>query len=436
MKHALIAIGITILTSLFFFPFNSVLLPAVNTKMALAGLAIPLYFIRGAKARNNAPAYGMVGLSLCGLIVTIIGITSVIINNTGDYTYASYFVSMYVWLGGAYVVTRAMEAAYGKVSIRLVGNFLIAVCVSQCILAQIINAVPYVANVVDSFMVSTGFMGKHESRLYGIGCALDVAGLRFCSVLLMTTFFALNPKSKEHKTLERNIYISAFLIIAVFGSMIARTTSVGVVLCIIMCILYSLFNKGESSKVNTLELTKTFIMFLAIIVPIIVFFYNINPTFRENLRFGFEGFFALAEEGEWDVRSNQQLLSMVVWPDNLKTWIIGDGYFSQPQNDYYYVGPMYDYYMGTDVGYCRFNFYFGILGLIAFSSVFIASAIICTKKHPEYALLFWMIVIMNFIGWFKVSSDIFLSFAILICVGKEEFKQGQYEDSLPDPLDI
>jgi hypothetical protein len=43
---------------------------------------------------------------------------------------------------------------------------------------------------------------------------------------------------------------------------------------------------------------------------------------------------------------------------------------------------------------------------------------------------------MNFIGWFKVSSDIFLSFAILICVGKEEFKQGQYEDCLPNSLDI
>ena len=152
----------------------------------------------------------MIGLSVLGAIVSLIGIFSVIINNTGDYTYASYFISMYVWLGGAYVVTRAMEAAYGKVTIRLVGNFLIAVCVVQCILAQIIHAVPAVANVVDGFMVSTGFMGKHETRLYGIGCALDVADLRFCTVLLMATFFALTPVSKEHKTVERCMYIFAF----------------------------------------------------------------------------------------------------------------------------------------------------------------------------------------------------------------------------------
>ena len=436
MKQVLVAIGITILTSLFFFPFNSVWIPSVNTKMALAALAIPLYLIRGARIRNSAPAYGMVGLTLCGILVSIIGITSVVINNTGDYTYASYFVSMYVWLGGAYVVTRAMEAAYEKVTIRLVGNFLIAVCVTQCILAQIINTVPAVANVVDGFMVSTGFMGKHETRLYGIGCALDVAGLRFCAVLLLTVFFALNPVSKEKQNLERCVYIIAFLIISVFGSMIARTTSVGIILCVVLCILFPIFNQGQNSRANVRGLVKTFVLFLIAVVPIIVFFYNANPGFRENLRFGFEGFFALAEQGEWDVRSNQQLMSMVVWPDNLKTWIIGDGYFSQPQNDFYYVGPNYDYYMGTDVGYCRFVFYFGILGLLAFSAIFITSAIICSKKHPEYTLLFWMIVIMNFVGWFKVSTDIFLVFAILICVSKKEYKFLEHEDSISDPLDI
>jgi hypothetical protein len=252
----------------------------------------------------------------------------------------------------------------------------------------------------------------------------------------MATFFALNPKSDENKALERCLYILAFLIIVIFGSMIARTTSVGVILCVIMCLLFPVFNNDYNARLNAQGLAKTFILFLLIVVPIVVLFYKTNPGFRENLRFGFEGFFALAEKGEWDVRSNRQLFSMVMWPDNLKTWVIGDGYFSQPQNDYYYVGPNYDYYMGTDVGYCRFVFYFGILGLIAFSTVFIASVIICSKKHPQYTFLFWMILIMNFVGWIKASSDIFLVFALLICVGKEEYKLIENENPLSDPLDI
>ena len=130
------------------------------------------------------------------------------------------------------------------------------------------------------------------------------------------------------------------------------------------------------------------------------------------------------EKGEWDVGSNSRLEHMFIWPDNIKTWVIGDGYFSTPQDDYYYLGPIYDYYMGTDVGYSRFLFYFGILGLVAFSLVFIAAATICSRSYPKYTLLFWMIVLVNFVGWFKVSTDIFLVFALFLCVeGKEDVER-------------
>lgn len=50
---------------------------------------------------------------------------------------------------------------------------------------------------------------------------------------------------------------------------------------------------------------------------------------------------------------------MYVFPDNLKTWIIGDGYFNGPEDsDPYYTGEIWDigYYKGTDVGYLRFIF--------------------------------------------------------------------------------
>ena len=433
MKQIIVAIGITILTSLYYFPFNTVWLPAVNTKMALAALAIPIFIINGARFRNSKLNVGMIALTVCGLCVSLAGLIAVVVNNTGDYTYASYFVSMWVWLGGAYTVVAAMRAAYGKVTIRMVSNFLIAVCVAQCIIAQIINANEFVANIVDSFMVSTGYMGKHESRLYGIGCALDVAGLRFCAVPLLTAYLAVIPISKDNPRLEQSIYIIAFLIISIFGSMIARTTSIGVILSIVLWILYYVFINNRKPDAGAPNIFKLLSIFLIIILPIISFFYNINPAFRENLRFGFEGFFSLAEQGEWNVRSNKMLFSMVTWPEDLKTWIIGDGYFSQPQNDYYYVGPIYDYYMGTDVGYSRLIFYFGLLGLIAFASVFIASAVICSRRHPEYALVFWMIALMNFIGWIKVSTDIFLVFAILLCVSQRD---DEYENSISDPLDI
>ena len=60
----------------------------------------------------------------------------------------------------------------------------------------------------------------------------------------------------------------------------------------------------------------------AVALPIIISMYNNNPAVREDIRFAFEGFFSLAEKGEWDVSSNDRLMNMYVFPDNAKTWII------------------------------------------------------------------------------------------------------------------
>lgn len=209
----------------------------------------------------------------------------------------------------------------------------------------------------------------------------------------------------------------AFFIVGILGSMISRTTSIGIILGILLWLLLLIKNNNNSKEYsNVVETFKTLGIFIILLLPIIIYLYNTDPTFYANLRFGFEGFFSLVEKGSWDVRSNEQMLSMVIWPDNFKTWLIGDGYFENPMNDYYYIGPAYHYYMGTDVGYCRFIFYFGLLGLIAFSCVFIASTIICSRNNPKYAIVFWLMLLMNFIVWIKVSSDLFSVFALFLFV--------------------
>ena len=77
--------------------------------------------------------------------------------------------------------------------------------------------------------------------------------------------------------------------------------------------------------------------------------------------------FSLAESGEWDVGSNEKLKGMYVFPETFKTWLIGDGFFGATTSDPYYIGKEWkSFYMDTDVGYLRFIFYFGILGLFTF----------------------------------------------------------------------
>ncbi|MGN1215381.1 MAG: hypothetical protein ACI4TJ_03950, partial [Candidatus Cryptobacteroides sp.] len=173
-----------------------------------------------------------------------------------------------------------------------------------------------------------------------------------------------------------------------------------------------------------------------VLIPAIVLLYNMSPVFYANFHFAFEGFFSLFENGRWEVHSNEILKSMVVFPDDLKTWLIGNGYFENPYwKDPYYIGPVFHgYYMQTDIGYCRFIFYFGIFGLLAFIAYFIKVGMTCMKRFPEYRLLFLAILMVNFIVWCKVSSDIFLVFAIFLCI--PFFDNENHETPLHNSLPV
>lgn len=412
-----------VLVSFYFFPFEFSFLPGYNTKMIMAVFGLALWGINLAKQRAFTSNSSLFTLSVVALIVSLVGLTSVIFNNTRDFTYASYIMSMWVWLGGAYFVVEVIRGVHKKVSVELVCHYLIGVCVVQCVIAILIDNYPFVKDLVNSLVATSGFIDQSElanrDRLYGIGCALDVAGTRFAAVLLMIA--ALINKHKGTDVFRLYLYLSSFAVIVVIGNMIARTTSIGVLMVIIYLLIKAYpydftINRGSAG------VFKHFIISLIIVLPIVVFLYNNNPAVREDIRFAFEGFFSLAEKGEWEVNSNDRLMDMWVFPDNAKTWIIGDGYFDGPSNtDPYYVGPtMTGFYMWTDIGYLRFIFYFGVIGLGVFMLFFFKCGQACAQKFYNYSVMFWLFVLLNYIIWFKVSTDIFIVFALFLCIPQHD----------------
>ena len=128
------------------------------------------------------------------------------------------------------------------------------------------------------------------------------------------------------------------------------------------------------------------------------------------------------EKGKWEVSSNDILFDqMIRFPETLETWIIGDGYAANPKDDPNYIGRIWHgFYMGTDIGYLRFIFYFGLIGALAFIIFICYAAWVCMKRFPNYRIMFFMILLVNLVGWFKVSSDVFLTFAIFLCLSQEE----------------
>lgn len=421
MQYILYTLALVVL-SFYFFPFEFTFMPGINTKMAMAGIGLIVLIIQYAKKRNVNLDKDFVSIVVLAVIVSLIGFTAVTYNGTSDYTYATYVVSMLVWLSAANVIVSLIRNIHGRVEVSLVCDYLIVLCVVQCSLALLIDGFPTLKHFIDSFLAGRGFMGKMDNRLYGIGCSLDVAGTRFCAILLMCIYRLVGVSSDTRITdINRrwllSWYLSAFMFIAVVGNMIARTTTIGIALSVVyLLILTHPFSLSSIREYKSLWSCAGGI--LLVTIGMSVLFYKISPTFQHNLRFAFEGFFSLAEKGAWEVHSNEILKNMVVFPDEIKTWVIGNGYFDNPYDrEPYYTGVRWHgFYQNTDIGYLRFIFYFGVFGLITFMVYITKVALTCRKRLPETGVLFLMLLLLNFTIWCKVSTDIFLVFALFLCL--------------------
>lgn len=422
-KYLQILFGI-ILTSFYFFPFTFTFLPTVNTKMALAVIGLVMLGLQLGRSQSARFNKDIVTISACAMIMSFASFIAITLNETRDYGYVWYFISMWVWLSAAYVAVSYIRMVHGYVSVDLVCNYLIAVCVFQCVSALIIDIVPVVQEAVIQTISGLGTtemaLMENSGRLFGFGAALDPAGSRFAAVLVITSFVVLNKAKAIHNN-HLMWYVLAFLFIAVIGNMIARTTIVGVIIgfAYILCSLN--LHKFSFDK-SSWHIVMLFIGVLVVAVPAIVILYNKNEAFHDHIRFAFEGFFSLVEKGRWEVRSNDILKNMIVFPDTLKTWLIGDGYIVDPTGvDPYYTGPSFQgYYMQTDIGYLRFLFYGGLPCVLAMIFVIWQAGRICMKKHMNYRAMFWLLMIVNYVVWLKGATDIFLVFALFLIMGKEE----------------
>lgn len=402
-----------IFTSLYFFPVSLIAYPDMNSKTAMAIIGGILLVFNLSRRRAPYIDSGLLRIALWALAVSFISILSMVYNDTNDDSYATYIISMCVWLSASYVVSIIIYQVHGDISVKLIANYLIAVCTLQCILAFIISQSFVLEELVNSIFL-TGGQSMSKGRLYGIGASVDIAGLRFMAVLVIISYVIFHLTESESKKYLK-WYVLSFFIIGFIGNMISRTSMFGV----IIGILY--LGWGTVTLIKdwkyAVRLWQYIYCGIFLIIVGATFLYNTNKSFHDSMHFGFEGFFSLYDDGEWNVNSNRSLIYMLknIRPEHTRTWVIGDGYCGNPSNDPYYIGIQYvGYYMDTDVGYMRFIFYFGVIGTLIFMGYFYQVAYICGKHYPRYSGMFFLILLCNFIGWVKVSTDLFLVFAIFL----------------------
>lgn len=173
-------------------------------------------------------------------------------------------------------------------------------------------------------------------------------GTPFFGSAVLSSIVLLLLSQHINNTKKTNPYLlSIFIIISILSILSARTAIVGVFLSLIL-ILSNLKNNYKYILIS-----------LPIFIILYYFINNFSSDSRANdiINFGFEFIYNYKDsQASESVDGVSKMFSVL--PDDLKTWLIGDGYF-KASNDL-------AYYKNIDIGFLRVIFNFGLIGLFVF----------------------------------------------------------------------
>lgn len=418
----LIPVLLGCIVSGFFFPFAFKFFPpSLNTKQLIGVLGILAFLYKSIRTKTFNISWMTIGSAIIAIVFSIWCYFSMVANNTNDNSYAQYWLSFAVWLGGAYGVVSLIRAYHGSCDLKRITDYLAAVCTVQCVLALMIDSYPGFKLFIDSYIEQGQEFMDEVGRMYGIGCALDPAGVRFSCVLCMIAHQLGYNKRVSDKSGTIWRYLIMFAFITVVGNMISRTTIVGAGMGLAYMIILFGFPKRGFITARQTRFYGIFFSIAAIAVVASVVLYRTSPGFREDIRFAFEGFFNLFEKGEFSTGSTDKLNAVMwIWPKDFRGWMIGTGLFG-------------NFVYSTDIGYCRFTLYCGLIGLSIFSFFFIYNGLIVNRKFKDFTFMSLMLVSLTFVIWIKVATDIFLINALLFCIDGDYDEEGNEIDPYEDP---
>ena len=328
--------------------------PSVNTFFGLVGLCFYFMNFTSKKVLIYEKGFGVKPVLQTYYPVLVFCVLSIIVNMSSDLHYVRYFISLVLFYFMAYLGAWGFYKVYGEITPKKVTDFFIAAALLHLGVSLARFAVPSVNDFITSLirMSEADKLGMEHTaggRLQGFGAAFFTSGIINGFILIMIAFTYYTEKLSS---LTRIIYLVSFVVIFVIGLMNARTIMIGGGIGAV--ILFLAFLKGGG--INVL---KSIVM---VGVAAIVLFWSSSKVlttsdidFELLSDFGFELFRAM-ESGEGTRTTDIMISQYSILPDNPKTWIIGDARWTGDKG--------WDYYGGTDIGFGRNLFYFGIIGSI------------------------------------------------------------------------
>lgn len=286
-------------------------------------------------------------------------LVSSIVNQRFDQGYSLFPITIALIVTSSFCLVFLLNKIWKKIDSSLYFNIFVIVSAIHLILAVLMFFFPFIETFLFKIIEESALEKRVNDvtslyRFHTIGISYFGAGVLY-SYCILILFLLSQLKQKL-----LNNWIVVFLIIFIFfvGSAVSRTTMMG----LFVGLAFLGFNFSKMSVVSKIKSFSKFILLILFGVCIITYIFDnfiVSISILDSVtEHAFEAFTNLINDGKFRTDSSDIMFEAYKWPDNIKTWLVGDARLHG--ND------SYTYYMLTDIGWCRLIFDFGILGTFAF----------------------------------------------------------------------
>ena len=343
----------------YIYSLHYVFLPT-SSNIILGVIGIIWYLMKSiTDRRGSAYLYSRSNMLIFAAIILLFSsfIIAIGFNGTSDYFLIKKYILTVISFFGAYAICQIIQLRYKTITPLHIGRFLTYSALLQVILTVGLffasDSLAFITQLLNFGTLAKDRMSALEGvRLLGFGVSFFTAGYIHSFILIVIgailRYYDLDNKSQL-------FYLLSFIFISVISVMMARTTLVGIALGGIL-MFKPMLKHGKKNLILLLSM-------LGIIVTYVIFSLSRDTLemIQSLFEYGFELFINIFIDHSARTGSTDLMYSMYVFPTHLKTWIIGDGYFLDPDLlEYGY------YYMGTDIGFLRLIFFSGLIGLIVY----------------------------------------------------------------------
>lgn len=290
-----------------------------------------------------------------------------ILHGTGDYSLSyAYFIMLSEACLGAYLMCILLLNKYNfyeLLKLIVFVAFLQSCIILLMFISESFRELIYLMSDVDAKQLMERYDGF---RGFGLAGSVTYDLAVFLAINLMFITYLVSVKQ-----ITGRIYLVVYLVIFTAAIMTGRSAWIGIFLSVF--IIFWNFRR-HTLLVKVLEGGAYISLFSLVMFILIQNFYpNISNVFIDKIiPYAFEMFINLFDSGELSTSSTDKLSSMY-FSVSESTFLLGDGYYKDPNNAAYY-------YMGTDAGYMRHILYYGLFPSMCLYFFYLSCFYVIYKK--------------------------------------------------------